>query len=780
LTIDRVGAFKTSPELEKLQKGLGPTPKKYGKAAGFDAPHEFTEGPDSLKDPDLQVQWIADRMGWPNLATDPEICDRAKQVVHQEIASTKTSLEYQRNKWLILYRLFRGESLSKFFWNRGNVHVPEPFKAVESMVPRVHSALFDNEPWHKVVGREMSDDAGAKMMQGLLDYQIYETDLVRRAERVLRTLCMYGTAPCYTWWRQDLRRVQYRKQRRIPDEKIPGAVKVILESVDREEVIHDHNDFKPVSLWDFYAPPLASSVEEAEWAAHRALYNAGMIRAMIAMRLWVNWEEIQQLSGNDNVSHDDEFKQRKSYSIGVWDPTAELQTAGVGHYEVYERWGLFILDEQEGPVECQIVVVQPRGKCIPVRICRNPYWHGKKPYIVPRYTVVEEEMFGIGVIEPIAKLSIELDAKRQLALQAQHLSCNPILICGDDANIPDEQLNLEPGLVLRAATADGIKALVLPDVSDAAIKGENLLKADIRETTGVVATMMGSEGPGGETATEVSRRMNESNVRVKGVIGNFEREFVIPLMQQWDWNNQQFLNVPKAIRILGAQGLSWKTQQIVTPEKIAGRYDHVALASYRLSSLQVMTQHLINVLDRAPALNMANPGMIKMPQLLAKILKEGFGFRDVDDFIALPPEDAEMPSALEEQEAWTYGEISPVRSGENLLRHYQSHTEYIQTPTFEKIAQEHPDIAAKVYAHVADTAKRIAQQMEQQEQQMMLAQQQLAVQGQGAEQGGGGEAGGRGFNEPGQAGGSPNFRSEGPKDVVKSEATQNAPNLGAS
>lgn len=765
--IQRAG---TTSGADVLEETFRPPEKRRGVVAKR---AEFTDSPEFLRDPSQQAQWIASRMGHENLATRPDVAERARAVISQELAATRTTLEYLRNKWLILYRLYRGESLTKHFYGRSSVHVPEPFKAVETIVPRLISSLFDIEPWHKVVGRTKAYDASAQLMQSLIDQQVYEIDLVRRAERICRNLAIYGTSPGYTMWRQEIRNVQYRKTRRLPDPSNPGRFVTRMEDVSREEVVFDGNDYAPIELWDYFAPPLSPSVDEAEWAAHRRLYSFDEVREMGKAGLWENLRQLDDAVGDDHASFDDEFKQRKAYSIGVWDPNAELQAAGIGHFEVLERWGLFDIEGDGNAEVCQIIAIQPAGRTVIVRVCRNPYWHGEKPYVVPRYITLEGEHFGIGVIEPIAKLSMELDQKRQLELAGTQLASNPMLIAVDGANIPDEQLIATPGLVLRAPTADGIKPLFIPDVSDAAIKSQNRITSDIRETTGAVTTMMGGSERGEETAYEVRSRMNESNVRIRGAIGNMEREFIIPLMQRFDWNNQQFQNTPKVVRAIGYAGLKWASEFVVTPEKITGQFNHVALAGHRLNQQFVQVQQLVNMLDRAPALNMAQPGMIRLPQLVAKILQEGFGIRDVDELVELDTEDTRALSAWEEHEAWKQGVVPPIHERENLLRHAKLHQDFVNGEEFAQIERDDPGTAAKVQAHIATTMAKIARLYEQQEQQLMLAAQARSVRGEE-----GGKPGGRGFNEPGQSPGSPNFRSEHQDE--KAESAASSPNEGAS
>jgi hypothetical protein len=165
-----------------------------------------------------------------------------------------------------------------------------------------------------------------------------------------------------------------------------------------------------------------------------------------------------------------------------------------------------------------------------------------------------------------------------------------------------------------------------------------------------------------------------------------------------------------------------------------------------------------------------------MDELWHWILKEGFGFKGASEIVNMDLDRQGLPSAMEEEELWLHGEVPPVRLGENLIRHAQSHMMWLKGDKAKYLLERMPDVYAKALAHVQDTMREIAKLQEQQEQQLMIAMQQQAISGGG--QGGGG-AGGRGFAQPGQDPGSPKFRGPAKGDEVRSEAGQKAPNAGA-
>jgi hypothetical protein len=213
------------------------------------------------------------------------------------------------------------------------------------------------------------------------------------------------------------------------------------------------------------------------------------------------------------------------------------------------------------------------------------------------------------------------------------------------------------------------------------------------------------------------------------------------------------------------------------------------MASVVLAQRNVQTQQLINLLDRAPAVNqLTGQETIKIPALLARIFRDGYGFHDVASFITVPPEEAGVLTPTEEHEMWFHGEVPPVKDMDNQLRHIIAHMQILQTPSFQELEKKNPSIGNKARAHIANHMLEAEKLGMQQEQILMQAAQMGAVSS-AAQGGGGGEDGGAGFAGAGQQPGSPGFRgSSGPESAmpkngngaVKSEAGIGAPNMGAS
>lgn len=768
-------------------RGMG-TYSRLPNTKEIKAPYELPEHFTDSQNVEQTARLYAESVAYPNLATNKFVVEQARAAVQSTLKDVYNVMEFLRNKWLIMYRMYRGENMSQFSYGRFQVHSPEPFKAVETVHPRVMRTLYGNERWFKLYGQNDQDDIGARNQEALCRHQFREMGFLDEASRFVRDGLIYGTAIQKLWWKQEVDEMRYRTGKRVPDPKFPGASKIELSEIKQEELVFDGNTIKNVSIFDFYTSPNATSIEEAEWCADRTAWSDYEVKKMGELGHWVNLEVLKDRAGTNDMSFGDEFKERKSYSYGVYDPKEASFAPHVPHYTVIDWYGPLVIEDNNGNFKtrlCNVVMIEPDSMNAIVRITELPYWHKKKPYQSWRPIQLHQEFYGIGMIEMIARMSQEKDIKRNLLLASTQLEANPMWMVSDEANIPDGQLIAQPGLCLRVPDiSNSIAPLHMPQVSDAALKAEQILTKDIRETNGTTSPMMGAQDPfsSGKTATQHTSEIDEANSRLAGMIENYERQVIQPMLNQMTWNNQQFMSYDKVIREVGPLGMRYQDRYTIRPQDVLGRFLVQPLASHKLTTKQVQVQQLTNILDRAPIINqMYGPQAVKMPKLLAHILEFGFDIRNADDFITVPPDEAGLMTALEEHESWYHGKVPPRRADDNDARHIFAHMQEITTDRFKFLEEKSPGTADRARAHLADHQRKIALVKEMQEKALMEMAQMNSMTG--GQQNGSPVAGAGG---PGQAPGSPNVRAnefdrgEQQGAEEKSAAMQGAPNGGAS
>ena len=311
-----------------------------------------------------KVRLHAEALAFPNLANDPFVVEQARAAVCGSIDSTQSVMEYIRNKFLIFYRLYRGETIAQFQYGRQQLHSPEPFKVVETLHPRTMRALFGNERWFKFYGQYEEDDANAKCQEIMCRHQLREAKFNRKMARFVREGWMYGTAIQKCYWKQEIGKVRYRTAKRVADPNWPGRTIAELSEVNEEQLLFDGNTTENVSVFDFYTSPSASSIEEAEWAMDRSSWPGWKIKQMGEMRYWLNLEALKDYAGNQDTAESDEYKQRKAYSYGVFDPREASWAGHIPHYTVHDWWGPLMI-KQSGMNyeirECNVVMIDADG-----------------------------------------------------------------------------------------------------------------------------------------------------------------------------------------------------------------------------------------------------------------------------------------------------------------------------------------------------------------------------------------------------------------------------------
>jgi len=751
------------------------------------APHTLIQDPFNDGGFAKQARLYEESVGFPNLADNKFVVEQAKMAVTAGIKDVFNVMEFLRNKWLVMYRLYRGDSLDQFSYGRTRLHSPEPYKAVETFHPKLMRALFGNERWFKLYGKNQDHDDNAKCQEVLCRDQLREARYIEKVANFLRDGLIYGTAIQKCFWKQEQAEMRYRTGKRVPRKNGMGS-DVKLTEVKQKELVFDGNTTENVSIFDFLTSPSASSIGDAEWCADRSSWPDWRVKQFGEMGHWLNLDALKDYPGTNDTSFGDEFKERKSYAYGVFDPREASWAPHIPHYTVIDWWGPLVIQDNSGNYVtkmCNVVMIEPDSLQLVVRVTVNPFWHQQKPYQAWRPITLEDEFYGIGVLEMIARMSMEKDMKRNLLMASAQLEANPMWAVADDANIPDGQLLAQPGLTLRVPDpSKSIMPLSTAQVSDAALKAENVLTKDIRETTGATSPSMGAGDPFAKdkTATQHMAEVDEANMRLVPMVMNFEEGVIKPMLDQMTWNNQQFQSYEKVVREVGPMGMKFHDRFEIRPEDLLGRFLVQPLASHKLTTKQTQVQQLVNILDRAPIINqMYGPSAVKMVPLLAMILEQGFDIRNVDEFIGIPQESAGLLTPTEEEECWFHGDVPPRKPDDNDMRHILSHMETMGSERFAKLEEVSPGTAARARAHVAEHYRKVELLQLQQEKTMMEMAQMAGQMGMG---GGGSPI--PGAAGPGQQPGSPQVRGNETDrgeasggSEAKSEAGRRAPNRGA-
>jgi hypothetical protein len=161
-----------------------------------------------------------------------------------------------------------------------------------------------------------------------------------------------------------------------------------------------------------------------------------------------------------------------------------------------------------------------------------PYGHGKIPLIHMRNTPVGGYFHGISEIQQPERLYYELNAHRNLLLDAILLQTIPVFGKVNAFGMPLSQFQIKPGAMWDLPRADAVQAITKSMPLADSWQLFQSLKVDIDEVNSTPSQMRGNPASVGRvSATESERRFSQSLARIKQDSMRIEEESV-PMAKQ--------------------------------------------------------------------------------------------------------------------------------------------------------------------------------------------------------------------------------------------------------
>lgn len=727
-----------------------------------------------------------------NYASNPKLAKRASSYVNNLLSRMEMSRQNIQDKFTVWYGLWNGSSVAEYFPTTRPVHVPEPYKAVEGFVPRAASLLIEQPGWFRVIGMDDQGKKNSDLITRLLLAQLKRDNFSTKFRSTLRDTAIYGYSPGKVSWEKRRRKIKYNKVTSKPsdDPSKPGDVLTLKRGVDAE-INEDGPTLKVVDVFDFIVDHRFHDHQNSPGVIYRSEQFENDIKGMEDSG---HYKNVAQLLAADvdqkpndiegppgTMANPSTFRDIRDYNDGIAIDIRQ-EKAAYRLYEIYEFWGLFDKDYDEDTgakgEEKEFVITMGRqihnantsGGWTILRIAENPFWHGRRPTPVSHYVRRSHSFHSIGLIEPIVNLSAELDDSRNMALAARGLASKPVILASDDADIYPNNLTLDPGSLIRVRNTDAVKPMFIPDRSDTAYKAEEVIKSDIRETTGIISTYQGSSDSASETATSVVNRTREANKRISEVAKNIAEGFLIPMLEMFHSMNQQMMTKERMVELVGEDGLTVDVRK-VQPEEVAGMVNFEITALPEIEVAGLKARMLDAFTDRAIQVEAMAPGTTNIGELLQMSFTNQFGSAAVSKVFPNADAPQNLRSAMDEHYIMAMGHNVEVQPTENSMAHFEAHSAFVNTSTF----REWPEDAQRRHlAHTMTTKARLDAEAEQAGPRTpMEAQQQMAQmgpQGQGAAPQGGAQGPG-GPPQSSQGGMGPVT----PQSQVRSDAASNAP-----
>ena len=630
--------------------------------------------------------WIETQIPYKNFADNEDVANRALNFVRSQANHYRSSIDPVREKWAVLLYLLRGNSVVKQYLATDVVHVPELYKMMETLVPRIEEAIlgFGDTDWFAVRGREEMDQMDEAKIAAWLKYQLHKGRFSEKVQPAIRTMLTYSFCAIKTWWHYDIGR---RIIREVKEENRGDHISYIITPKEKEIVIYQGPKYLIVDPFDFMIDLKATNAQDADFVGDVCDMTYDEIASLDDLGVFKNGALLAEQNPRPNPTNDF-FKNRRS-NLLTNKPIEDGADGGPKKFKITEVWGKYDLLGDGFTRECVITVA---NDSVVLRAQENPFDDKHRPYAIARSAREPFDFCNVGPMDHAIRTQIEFDEHRTLALETHRTSLCPTVFVSQDSDIPDSLLGIAPFSVFRTNSPPTF--LQPPSSIDKMRFMEEILRRDIEETVGAPRILEGTAS--GSTATEVERRIQEGNRRIRGLVISFARMCEDVLMQMHALNTQ-YVSKRQTFRVLGTEAVGLDAYEIIGPEVLNQEVDFEFSGLHNLHTLgQQATNIKQYLVDLYPFIAMF-PDIANVPKLLQHYGKLVLGPKIANDVIKPPQELDTMIDPETENELLVTGHRVMVHEMDDDAKHLVTHLPLRDSDEIRKL---HPEKQAETERHI--------------------------------------------------------------------------------
>ena len=411
----------------------------------------------------------------------------------------------RRRKWLDwykMYRLFRTEKTQPWM---SKLFIPKVFEVIEQKVPQ----MIAHDPMYVVTPRLNDNLPYIGILRDYLGYVWDEEDMNSKIEGWVKDMLIYGTAIGKVDWK-EITGTETSTEETI--DEITGET--ISEEIEEDVVKLEMPTFQGIDIFDFKTDPRFDTLEESEANIHER-DDVPYSELMADEDMYFNLDLIDPLATPAETSDTSEKKEKRS-SLGISTPGKDLDESRLN---IKEYWGMFsTTGNVKDETECVITVVNNETV---IRMEKNEL--DMRPFVAVKARLVPHEFYGIGEIEPLEDLQIELNTLRNQRMDYTNSILNPEWIMSTSSGINPSQLLHKPNNIILTDDMNGIRTLDKSGVPAAGYNEEAQILRDI-QTISQTTDVTDSGGSRGfqNTATGVAARVEQQTRSSNNVIKHLE------------------------------------------------------------------------------------------------------------------------------------------------------------------------------------------------------------------------------------------------------------------
>jgi hypothetical protein len=660
-----------------------------------------------------KVTPLAPARGAPirNLALDPEIARRVKEELCPLLRRVRDDRQRLRDKWLRYYRIWSVQHDQQGYRGRTNTYFPVGRRWIEQWVARLKRDLFPDTDWFRCRALREDFEARVPAKQALQQYWMRRYMRLRKHSLPwLRQLVMFGTSPVRNVWRVSER--EQTALRDVLDEggEPTGRTKTVVETV--AEFLGP--TFEPVDLFAFYVwPPTAATLDaavltfedrclsraEVQRFARRPLDPRAPDGDMVyegVDALLARYDEAitSRLSARDSGKYD-ALAQRLA-DKGFTTPLDQSLPRALRPLDITRcKW----VADLEGD-QAESYLVEIGADEIPLRVQKNPWWHGGGDWLCGRFTPVVDEFYGRGLPEVFDYLQYFANDLGNQSGDAFVWATNPIAVVDIGAVQDPTSLRMAPGAKWLANPA-GVQFTTPPQ--GAAQAGFEAVSSYLSlGDTMVAPTPARPLVPGGDNSPkgDLQAAIADSAVDLRAIVESLEDEVMVPLLERSDILSQQCLDRDIILKVAGADGVTLLEQPISVAD-LVGEYEWEWLGTTTALNQQVRAQQMVQgialISQIPPEQLQAQSVEVDWGYIVRTFWSVGLGLPDAERVLKktgpAPASDWRYENALVRVQRAGEIQVSPA---DDHTAHIQGHMQLLDHPALG------PEGRAALQAHIQD------------------------------------------------------------------------------
>lgn len=565
------------------------------------------------------------------------------------------------------------------FQGSSSLHIPMPLIVAKALHARFLQALLGIDPYFTVKSRTEASIDRAAMVQDLMSYTLKDWVNYRRGceESVDAWLWDWITTGCgilkARWAVEyerfvDVRTVRKQRVRHVVDEN--NQERAISEPyLEEEEVELTKTCFEGPLFEDIRNEDLLiiggkGDPQAADSVHHRQRLTASELWTLVDRKVFDEDAVKAVIDGGEDSEINTigaEIKHQRKMNAG----SSEVETeSDLARYEIIESY--LKIDVDGSGINSNVVVwTHPRSReLLRATYLRRINKAGERPFFKIDFHRRTDQDYGIGIIEMLHPLSIEMDAIHNMRIDFGILSTMPFGFYRPTSSIDPQVLQLEPGALIPVDNPQ--TDIYFPNLGNRTAFGMNeeaAIQTMIERLTGIndlsLGTLTGAQGAT-RTATGTRALLGESNANLDVYLRRLNKgwkqalEYLLHMLQQ---------RIPKGLsfRVTGDHGKDYWAQ-VKESDEIAGDFDFEISPNSSNSNKQIQQEIAAQIVQTT-----GNPLDIQLgvitPGNRYEALKnyyKSLGIKDYAKYLQPPPDHQYIPTPEAEVDRLLRGIDVPV------------------------------------------------------------------------------------------------------------------------